>query len=167
MARGWTMAIINRPRLRGVLVEQQISEEPAAVEFVDALAEEVEASQNDFVTEEDQEREVGRLEAAVERAAERIEATFQREIARVEAKLDRAVERLEARLESEIGQVRGELEREIGQVRGEMEQQRTQSAADHSETRRYIAESHLRTVGLILGGLAVATAILAIVIAAT
>ena len=128
------MAIINRPRLRGVLVEQQISEEAAAVEFVDVLAEEVEASQADFVTEEEQEREVGRLEAAVDRAVERFEA---------------------------------KLEREIGQVRGEMEQQRTQSAADHSETRRYIAESHMRTVGFILGGLAVATAILAIVIAVT
>ena len=110
------MAIINRPRLRGVLVERGIADEPAAVEIAEIFAEEVEASQAEFVTQEEQNREVGRLEVA----------------------LERAVERIEMRID-----------------------------AQHSETRAYIAESHLRTVAIVLGGLAVATAILAIVIAVT
>ena len=110
------MAIINRPRLRGVLVERGIADEPAAVEIAEIFAEEVEASQAEFVTQEEQNREVSRLEVALERAVERIE---------------------------------------------------TRMDAKQSETHAYIAESHLRTVGLILGGLAVATAILAIVIAVT
>ena len=121
------MAIINRPRLRNVLVGREIADEPAAVEIAEVFAEEVESSQADFVTQEEQNREVSRLEAA----------------------LDRAVERIEAKLENEIGRIDGRID------------------AQHSETRAYIAESHLRTVVIILGGLAVATAILAIVIAVT
>ena len=117
------MAIINRPRLRGVLVERDIADEPAAVEIAEVFAEEVEASQADFVTQEEQGREVGRLEVALERAVERIEGT--------------------------------------------LELQQARNIAEHSETRAYIAESHLRTVIIVLGGLAVATAILAIVIAVT
>ena len=72
------------------------------------------------------------------------------------AAVDRAVERFEAT-----------IQREFGRLGRELELQRAQSIADHNETRAVIAESHLRTVGLILGGLAVATAILAIVIAVT
>ena len=128
------MAIINRPRLRGVLVERGIADEPAAVEIAEIFAEEVEASQAEFVTQEEQNREVSRLEAVVERAVERIEARL---------------DRFEAKLESEIGRIDGRID------------------ASYSETRAYIAESHLRTVGIVLGGLAVATAILAIVIAVT
>ena len=135
------MAIINRPRLRGVLVEREIADEPAAVEIAEVFAEEVEASQADFVTQEEQNREVGRLEVALERAVERIEAKLDR----FEARLDR----FEAKLESEIGRIDGRID------------------ASYSETRAYIAESHLRTVIIVLGGLAVATAILAIVIAVT
>ena len=142
------MAIINRPRLRNVLVGREIADEPAAVEVAEVFAEEVEASQADFVTQEEQSREVGRLEAVVERAVERIEAKLDR----FEARLDRFEARLDqfgAKLESEIGRIDGRID------------------AQHSETRAYIAESHLRTVAIVLGGLAVATAILAIVIAVT
>ena len=67
----------------------------------------------------------------------------------LEARVDRAVERIEAKLENEIGRIDGRID------------------AQHSETRAYIAESHLRTVLIVLGGLALATAILAIVIAVT
>ena len=56
----------------------------------------------------------------------------------LEAALDRAVERIEMRID-----------------------------AQHSETRAYIDKYHRRTVVIILGGLALATAILAIVIAVT
>lgn len=139
------MAIINRPRLRGVLVEREIADEPAAVEIAEVFAEEVEASQAEFVTQEEQGREVGRLEVALERAVERIEAKLENEIGRIETRL----ERIEAKLESEIGRIDGRID------------------ASYSETRAYIAESHLRTVIIVLGGLAVATAILAIVIAVT
>ena len=135
------MAIINRPRLRNVLVGREIADEPAAVEIAEVFAEEVEASQADFVTQEEQSREVGQLEAALERAVERIEAKLDR----VEAKLDHEVERIHA----------------------ELKLQQAQNIAEHRETRARSAESHLRTVGLILGGLALATAILAIVIAVT
>ena len=128
------MAIINRPRLRNVLVGREIADEPAAVEIAEVFAEEVEASQAEFVTQEEQSREVGQLEAALERAVDRIEA-----------KLDREVERIHSQLEL----------------------QQAQNIAEHRETRARSAESHLRTVGLILGGLALATAILAIVIAVT
>ena len=128
------MAIINRPRLRSVLVGREIADEPAAVEVAEVFAEEVEASQADFVTQEEQSREVSRLEAVVELAVERIEA-----------KMDHEVERIHT----------------------ELKLQRAENIAEHRETRARSAESHLRTVGLILGGLAVATAILAIVIAVT
>ena len=74
-----------------------------------------------------------------------LEATVERAVERIEARLDR----FEAKLESEIGRIDGRID------------------ASYSETRAYIAESHLRTVIIVLGGLAVATAILAIVIAVT
>ena len=128
------MAIINRPRLRNVLVGREIADEPAAVEIAEVFAEEVESSQADFVTQEEQNREVSRLEAVVELAVERIEA-----------KMDHEVERIHT----------------------ELKLQRAENIAEHRETRARSAESHLRTVGLILGGLALATAILAIVIAVT
>ena len=128
------MAIINRPRLRNVLVGREIADEPAAVEIAEAFAEEVESSQADFVTQEEQNREVSRLEAVVELAVERIEA-----------KMDHEVERIHT----------------------ELKLQRAENIAEHRETRARSAESHLRTVAIVLGGLAVATAILAIVIAVT
>ena len=128
------MAIINRPRLRSVLVGREIADEPAAVEVAEVFAEEVEASQADFVTQEEQSREVSRLEAVVELAVERIEA-----------KMDHEVERIHT----------------------ELKLQRAENIAEHRETRARSAESHLRTVAIVLGGLAVATAILAIVIAVT
>ena len=128
------MAIINRPRLRSVLVGREIADEPAAVEVAEVFAEEVEASQADFVTQEEQSREVSRLEAVVELAVERIEA-----------KMDHEVERIHT----------------------ELKLQRAENIAEHRETRARSAESHLRTVAIVLGGLALATAILAIVIAVT
>ena len=117
-----------------MLVGREIADEPAAVEVAEVFAEEVEASQADFVTQEEQSREVSRLEAVVELAVERIEA-----------KMDHEVERIHT----------------------ELKLQRAENIAEHRETRARSAESHLRTVAIVLGGLAVATAILAIVIAVT
>ena len=84
---------------------------------------------------------IDNLEARVDRAVERIEARldrFEATVDRFEATLERAVERIEMRID-----------------------------AQHSETRECIDKYHRRTVILVLGGLAVATAILAIVIAVT
>ena len=81
------------------------------------------------------------LEATVERAVERIEARLDRS----EAKMDRVAERIEAEVDLLVA-------RDI---------------AEHRKTRECIDKHHQRTVILILGGLAVATAILAIVIAVT
>ena len=81
------------------------------------------------------------LEATVECAVERIEARLDR----FEARLDRFGERIEAEVELLVA-------RDI---------------AEHRKTREFIDKYHRRTVLIVLGGLAVATAILAIVIAVT
>ena len=60
-----------------------------------------------------------------------------------------AIDNLEARVERAVGRIEMRID------------------AQHSETRAYIDKHHRRTVILVLGGLAVATAILAIVIAVT
>lgn len=92
------MAIINRARLRDVLVRGGIAAESAAVDAVDVFIEEFESAQGDLVTRAD---------------------------------LDRAVN---------------------GAV---------------AEIKQYVAESMVRALTIWIGGLAVATAILAIVIAVT
>ena len=74
----------------------------------------------------------------------------------LEARVDRAVERIEARLD----RFEATLERAVERIEMRID-------AQHSETRAYIDKYHRRTVVIILGGLAVATAILAIVIAVT
>ena len=84
---------------------------------------------------------IDNLEARVDRAVERIEARLDR----FEAKVDRVVERIEAEVELLVA-------RDI---------------AEHRKTRECIDKHHRRTVILVLGGLALATAILAIVIAVT
>lgn len=81
------------------------------------------------------------LEATVERTVERIEARLDR----FDAKMDRVAERIEAEVDLLVA-------RDI---------------AEHRKTRECIDKYHRRTVLIILGGLAVATAILAIVIAVT
>ena len=84
---------------------------------------------------------IDNLEARVDRAVERIEAKldrFEARLDRFEATLERAVERIEMRID-----------------------------AQHRKTRECIDKHHRRTVLIVLGGLAVATAILAIVIAVT
>lgn len=78
-------------------------------------------------------------------AISQLETTAERAVARIEARLDR----FEAALERAVGRIETRID--VG----------------HSETRAYVAKSHRRTVLIVLGGLAVATAILAIVIAVT
>ena len=92
------MAIVNRSRLRDVLVRRGIADESAAVEVVDAFVEEFENAQDEVATRRDVEREAQRVVA---------------------------------------------------------------------EIKQYVAESNNRAVFLMLGGIAVATAILGIVIAVT
>ena len=85
------------------------------------------------------------LDARVDRAVGRIEARLDR----FEARVDRAVERIEAKLDRGFGRVDVRME------------------AEHRKTRECIDKYHRRTVLIVLGGLALATAILAIVIAVT
>lgn len=74
-----------------------------------------------------------------------LEATVERAVERIEAKMDRVAERIEAEVDLLVA-------RDI---------------AEHRKTRECIDKYHRRTVIIVLGGLAVATAILAIVIAVT
>lgn len=92
------MTIVNRARLRNVLVQGGIARESAAVEAVDAFVEEFESTRGDLVTRAD---------------------------------LDHAIH---------------------GAV---------------AEIKQYVAETAVRIIGVTLGGTAIATAILGIIIAVT
>ena len=59
------MAIVNRSRLRDVLVRRGIADESGAVEAVDAFVEEFENAQDELATRRDVEREAQRIVAEI------------------------------------------------------------------------------------------------------
>lgn len=77
-------------------------------------------------------------------------------ISSLEAAVKRGVERIGAR----FGRLGAKQERGFGRIDMRIH-------AEHSETRAYVAKAHLRTVVIVPVGLAVATAILATLIAVT
>ena len=66
------MTIVNRARLRNVLVQGGIARESAAVDAVDAFVEEFESARGDFVTRADLDGAVAEIKQYVAETAVRI-----------------------------------------------------------------------------------------------
>ncbi len=153
------MAIINTLRLRNALVRGGIAQDEPACELVDIVDDEFSRLATNFVTRESHEASEHRVLAAIadlgRRAAER-DAERARE---AEQRAHEAAERDAARAEREAARAQEAAERDAARAR-----EAEQRAREAAERDRQIHNHITIGIGLIIGAITIATAVISIVI---
>ena len=153
------MAIIDTLRLRNALVRGGIAQDEPACELVDIVDDEFSKLATNFVTRESHEASEHRVLAAIadlgRRAAER-DAAQARE---AEQRAHEAAERDAARADREAARAQEAAERDAARARED--ERRAHEAAERD---RQIHNHITIGIGLIIGAITIATAVISIVI---